>query len=145
MRLKNYPLFIALLLGIAACTEIKSSHPIERKHYDKGEVDIGYSQVVRKGKTLYISGVVSTAPTFAQQLKEEYEFITKILADYGVDTGAIVKETIFTRDMEALKRVIPERKAFFKTDMYPSASWIQVAQLYDPAIMLEIEVEAHLP
>ncbi|HNG59477.1 MAG TPA: RidA family protein [Cellvibrionaceae bacterium] len=135
----------ALALLICACAPLQPKESIERKHYESGEADIGYSQVLRVGKVLYISGVVSTAPTLQQQLDEEYTFIRKILGDYGASTDAIVKETIYTLDMAALKQAIPARKKYFPNNLYPSASWVQVKALYDPAILLEIEVEAHLP
>jgi enamine deaminase RidA (YjgF/YER057c/UK114 family) len=138
-------ILLSLMLMVSACAPLQPKESIERKHYESGEVDIGYSQVVRVGKVLYISGVVSTKPGVAEQLIEEYGFISKILKDYGVSTDAIVKETIYTLDMAALKQAIAVRKKFFPNNVYPSASWVQVSQLYDPAILVEIEVEAHLP
>lgn len=143
-ELKNIML-LGVALMMSACATLRPHESIERKHYEAGEADIGYSQVLKVGKVLYVSGVVSTAPTLAEQLKEEYGFIRTILHDYGVGTDAIVKETIYTLDMAALKQAIPVRKAFFPNNVYPSASWVQVNALYDPAIRLEIEVEAHLP
>ncbi|MEY4589589.1 MAG: hypothetical protein RL497_1665 [Pseudomonadota bacterium] len=145
MQIKKWHVFIVLLVNLSGCAAHRVSDEIVRKHYGSFEADIGYSQVVRVGKTLYISGVVSTAPTFVQQLNENYRFITKILNDYGVGTEAIVKETIYTRDMALLKQAIPERRAFFKTDRYPSSSWVQVSQMFDPANLVEVEVEAHIP
>lgn len=129
----------------AGCANLNKPNPFERKHYGDHENGIGYSQVVRVGKTLYISGVVSTAPTFVEQLKEDYQTITKMLNDYGLDTSAIARETIYTRDMVALKNAIPIRKAFFEEDAYPSSSWVQIDQLFMPENLVEIEVEAHLP
>lgn len=145
MSVMKSTLLLGFALMISACAHLPPKDSIERKHYESGETDIGYSQVLKVGKVLYISGVVSTAPTLAEQMKEEYSFISKILSDYGVGTDAIVKETIYTLDMAALKQAIAVRKQYFPKNVYPSASWVQVAALYDPAILLEIEVEAHLP
>jgi len=138
-------ILLVFTLLTCACAPLQPKTAIERKHYASYEMDIGYAQVVRVGKTLYISGVVSTAPTLAQQLEEEYRFISTILSNYGASADAIVKETIFTLDMAALKQAIPVRKQFFLHNLYPSASWVQVSALYDPAIVVEIEVEAQLP
>jgi 2-iminobutanoate/2-iminopropanoate deaminase len=130
---------------VTACAPHIKSALIERKHYESYEKDIGYAQVVRVGNRLYVSGVVNSAPTFKAQLQENYKTIKKILADFGVDSRAIVKETIYTRDIEALKAAIPERKAFYPADLYPAATWVQVSQLFDITQLIEIEVEAHLP
>ena len=94
---------------------------------------------------MYISGVTSAAPTFNAQLTEDYKVITNILKDYGVTSTAIVKETIYTRDMEALKKAIPLRKQFYSSAAYPSASWVQVERLFEEANKVEIEVEVRLP
>lgn len=145
MRLIFRSLIIVLLIGQTACASLCKPQAIERKHYESYEKDIGYAQVVRSGKTLYVSGVVSFAATFVLQLQENYTTINKILKDYGVDSRSIVKETIYTRDMEALKSAIPQRKVFFKDEVYPSASWVQVSRLFDEKNLLEIEVEVHLP
>ena len=147
--MSRYHLLIhpALLLGlvVCGCAPMQPQATIERKHYGEYEAQIGYTQVLRAGKVLYVSGVVSTAPTFLQQLEEEYRFIAKILGDYGLGTEAIVKETIYTLDMAALQRAIPIRKHYYPKGLYPSASWVQVSALYDRAILVDIEVEAHLP
>ena len=145
MRLIFRTLFVLLLVGQSACSSFGKPQAIERKHYESYEKDIGYAQVVRSGKTLYVSGVVSFASSFVLQLQENYTTINKILKDYGVDTRSIVKETIYTRDMEALKLAIPQRKAFFQDDAYPAASWVQISRLFDEKNLLEIEVEVHLP
>ncbi|MFT6507105.1 MAG: 2-iminobutanoate/2-iminopropanoate deaminase [Colwellia polaris] len=82
---------------------------IERKNYFPWENDTGYSQVVKSDKTLYISGITSEKETFVEQVDDIYTIIKKILADYDVGTDAIVKEVIFTTDIEALKLAIPTR------------------------------------
>ncbi len=113
-----------------------------RHHLASWEKDIGYAQVVKVHNRLYISGVTSGAKDFNGQLLDIYGTITRILASHQLTTQAIVKETIYTRDMEALKQAIPLRKTFYPTGDYPSASWVQVERLFEGHFLLEIEVEA---
>ena len=121
-----------------------TNQAIERKNYHTWENDIGYSQVVKTHNTLYISGITSEETTFENQIDDIYNTIKKILADYDVGTNAIVKEVIFTTDIEKLKAAIPTRKAHFN-DKYPSSSWIEVKRLWSKSHLLEVEVVVVLP
>ncbi len=127
------------LFGCSAVEQV-----IERKHYQSWEKDIGYSQVVKANNTLYISGITSEEATFENQMDDIYNTIKKILADYNVGTSAIVKEVIFTTDIEKLKASIPNRKAHFN-GKYPSASWVEVKQLWRQSHLLEVDVIVALP
>lgn len=138
MRLKLIFLAAQTLL-MTACATLA---PIDRKHYGDWEKDIGYAQVVKVGNTLYISGLTSEKTTFDEQLDDIYQNITKILADYQLTTAAIVKETIYTQDMEALKAAISKRKAHYPNSAYPSATWVEVNRLFNTHHQLEIEVMA---
>ncbi|MCL1123646.1 RidA family protein [Shewanella surugensis] len=121
---------------------------IERKHYYPWETDIGYSQVVKVNNTLYLSGMTSEKATFDSQMDDIYRSIKTILADYNVGMDAIVKEVIFTTNIEKLKQLIPRRKAYFFSlghHSYPAATWVEVNQLWSPSHLLEVEVIAVLP
>jgi 2-iminobutanoate/2-iminopropanoate deaminase len=140
---------VALILSIqfvAGCT-VNATHEnkMERKQYHSWEKDIGYSQVVRVGNVLHVSGVISDANTFDEQLQSIYSEIEKILADYGASTANIFKETIYTTDMSLLRAAIPLRKKHYPKELYPSSSWVQVTQLFSPQVMLEVEVTVQLP
>jgi len=127
------------LFGCATTDQV-----IERKNYHSWENDIGYSQVVKANNTLYISGITSEEVTFENQIDDIYTTIKKILADYNVGTNAIVKEVIFTTNIEKLKASIPIRKAHF-SDKYPSSSWVEVKRLWSKSHLIEVEVVVVLP
>jgi 2-iminobutanoate/2-iminopropanoate deaminase len=127
------------LFGCATTDQI-----IERKNYHSCENDIGYSQVVKANNTLYISGITSEEATFENQIDDIYGTIKKILGDYNVGVNAIVKEVIFTTDIEKLKAAIPTRKAHF-SDKYPASSWVEVKGLWSKSHLLEVEVVVALP
>ena len=131
--------FVPLL---SACV---SSPNIERKHYYAWENDYGYSQVVRAGNTIYVSGIASNKANLPQQITEIYQYINRILKDYGVDSDAIVKQVIYTTDIEGLQAQTSLRKSFFNQDKYPSSTIVQIERLYDVEHLLEVELVVVLP
>lgn len=135
-------LLLCCCLFVFGCTN--TSHTLERKNYHAWENDIGYAQVVKSGSTLYISGITSEKIAFDQQVDDIYQTIKSILNDYNVGTDAIVKEVIFTTDIEQLKAAIPLRKVHFK-QQYPASSWVEVKRLWNQSHFVEVEVIAVLP
>jgi 2-iminobutanoate/2-iminopropanoate deaminase len=104
-------------------------------------------------KTLYISGSVSAdqsgrlvAPgDMAGQMRAAYSNIQRTLAAHGADFDEVVKETIFTTDMEALLKASDLRFEYYAKERLPTTSWVQVQRLVDPGFLVEIEVIAELP
>ena len=104
-------------------------------------------------KTLYVSGSVSAdaqgrlvAPdNMADQMRAAYINVQHTLAAHGVGFEQVVKETIYTTDMDALLKAKSVRLDFYDKDRLPAASWLQVQRLIDPGFMIEIEVVAELP
>tara|TARA_R110000868_G_scaffold160210_9_gene389620 strand:- start:836 stop:1270 length:435 start_codon:yes stop_codon:yes gene_type:complete len=127
---------------LAGCSQY---HNIERKNYYSWENEYGYAQVVKAGNTLYISGIASNKPNMPEQIQEIYTYITRILNDYGVDSDALVKQVIYTKDIEMLKAETALRKSFFNENRYPSSSIVQIERLYDEEHLLEVEIVAVLP
>jgi len=141
-----YKFKTALILVTTLLASACSTTPtIERKHYYSWENDYGYSQVVKAGNTIYISGISSDKSSFPEQIEEIYEYLNKILQDYGVDSDAIVKQVIYTTDIEAMKTHTELRKKFFNKDKYPSSTIVQVSRLYEKGHFLEVEVVAVIP
>ncbi|WP_171022271.1 RidA family protein [Thalassotalea litorea] len=135
---------LLLFCGILLCGCVTTNPSIERKNYFPWENDTGYTQVVKNGNTLYISGITSEKASFENQVDDIYTNIKKILSDYNVGTDAIVKEVIFTTDIEKLKSAIPIRKAYFD-GKYPSSSWVEVKRLWSESHFLEVELVVVLP
>jgi len=133
--------FIIAVILLSACSTLPT---IERKNYYAWENDYGYSQVVKVGNTLYISGIASDKASFTEQIEEIYQYANSILQDYGVDSDAIVKQVIYTTDIEAMKTHTALRKSFFNLNKYPSASIVQVSRLYQQGHFLEVELVAVL-
>lgn len=138
----NKTLILALTLLLSACS---TAPTVERKNYYSWENDYGYSQVVKAGNTIYISGIASDKVTFPEQMQEIYKYINQILDDYGIDSDAIVKQVIYTTDIEKMKAHTELRKTFFNKDKYPSSSIVQVSRLYEKGHFLEVEIVAVIP
>ncbi|WP_038008193.1 RidA family protein [Terrimonas ferruginea] len=109
----------------------------------KQDTAAGYVQVVKVDNVLYISGAVSTEVT-PEGITQVYRALEQSLQSFGVGFQNVVKENLYTTDMEAMKKYNNARKAFYKKD-FPAATWIQVQRLYMPDAKLEVELVAHLP
>ena len=122
-----------------------NAQTVEREYLHPWEPEIGYAGVVRHGDKLYLSGIVAEGETMEVQMTAVYAEIGRVLAARGLDSRDIIKETVYTRDIEATKTAAGTvRKAFYKEAAYPSASWVQIERLYTPEALIEIEVEVAL-
>jgi 2-iminobutanoate/2-iminopropanoate deaminase len=150
----------ALLLVIAACTPSKEPEPdtppprVKRVfHLNTYEKDFGYSQAVMVDKTLYVSGTLAAddagrlvAPgDMAGQMRAVYSNIRRTLDAHGADFEEVVKETIYTTDMDALLKASDVRFEFYNKELLPTTSWVQVQRLVDPGFLVQIEVVVELP
>jgi enamine deaminase RidA (YjgF/YER057c/UK114 family) len=143
-------------LWLAACEREPEPPPPRTKqvfHLNGFEKDFGYSQAVLIDKTLYISGSVAVdangrlvAPgDMAGQMRAAYTNIRRTLAAHGAGFQEVVKETIYTTNMDALLKASDLRFEYYDKERLPTASWVQVQRLVDPGFLVEIEVIAELP
>ena len=103
----------------------------------------GYCQAVRHGNMLYISGHTAGGEMPAA-VKTVYTRLGKILAAHGLTFRDVVKENVFTTDMDALVKASNVRLPFYDNH-YPAASWIGVQRLYLPEFVIEVELVAAFP
>lgn len=118
----------------------------EKWHWNndtKQDTAIGYAQVLKIGNVLYISGAVTTEIT-PQGITTVYNDLKASLASYGATFENVVKENLYTTDIEAVKKYNSARKKFYNGD-FPAATWVQVQRLYMQSAKLEVELIAHLP
>lgn len=129
-----------LLLGLLSAPALAADAvPLERHSLGSWEADIGYAGVVRDGDTLHVSGIACEGVDMQAAVRACYRELTGILRRFGADSSQVVKETLYTTDMDALIAAIPERKTFFADARYPAATWVQVARLYGREHLLEVE------
>ncbi|HVE60278.1 MAG TPA: RidA family protein [Chitinophagaceae bacterium] len=134
LLLISLPLFSILSFG--------QTDTVAKKKYQVSQ-GAGYAQAVLVDNVLYISGTVASGD-MAAQLKGAYSKIEGTLKAYGATFQNVVKENLYTTDIEAVKSNNEVRKAFYKGD-YPAATWVQISRLFMPQALVEVEVIAHLP
>lgn len=109
----------------------------------KQDTGAGYVQVVKVDNVLYISGAVARDVT-PEGITRVYQALERSLKSFGATFQNVVKENLYTTDMEAMKKYNDSRKVFYKGD-FPAATWVQVARLFMHDARLEVELVAHLP
>lgn len=145
-----FPALCLLFLALPACGGPRSPRmPLDRYTQDPIQTEAGYSDAVRVGNRIYVSGAVGWQlggfpPDMGQQMQLAYASLERSLQHFGAGFGNVVMERIYTTDLEALKRELPRRKAVYGGKDYPATTAVQVSRLWEKEVLLEIEVIAAL-
>lgn len=118
----------------------------EKWHWNnasKQDTSAGYVQVIKVDNILYISGAVSKEVT-PEGIRQVYQALEKSLKSFGATFQNVVKENLYTTDIETMKKYNSIRKVFYNGD-FPAATWVQISRLYMSESKLEVELTAHLP
>lgn len=107
-----------------------------------------YSQAVRTGDLLYISGQIPVNPAtgevvencFKKQTEQSMKNILAILNEVGLDFTNVVKTNLFITDMGKFSEVNEVYSTFF-TDYFPARACVQVSAL-PKNVLVEIEAVA---
>ena len=78
------------------------------------------------------------------QLDTVYRDLIETLSAHGATLADVVKETVFTTDIERLSDNAAVRAQFYdgKGIAPPASSWVEVRRLGDPGWLVEVEVVA---
>lgn len=113
----------------------------------------GYAGVVKSGNTIYVSGLVSISDDgnplaegdMAGQIRNVYQDISRALRIFNATLSDVVKENIYTTDLDLFIHHKAERSACFEGHSLPaSGAWHEVSKLAHPDFLVEIEVTAVL-
>lgn len=145
------PLLLGCILLLVAVTDALAAPPsavlpppkTDKLSLGPWEDEIGYRQAVRVGNTLYVSGCVGAGP-MVDGLKHAYGTLQKTLAHYGLGFQHVVKENVYTTQIEELKANGAVRREFYGQN-FPAATWVQVARLFQPDHVVEVEIVAVFP
>ncbi|MBA3415494.1 MAG: RidA family protein [Chloroflexia bacterium] len=112
----------------------------------------GYSQVVEAtgGRTVYVSGQVALDAEnrlvgegdFAAQARQCFENVRRALADAGLGFGHVVKLGLYVTDVAHLATLRAVRDEFVDTARPPASTLVQVAALFRPECLVEVEAIA---
>jgi enamine deaminase RidA (YjgF/YER057c/UK114 family) len=142
-------LFLTLTcMCLLSCVAVAQSNKIvlkkEKFNINKaGEDEIGYTQAVKVGNTIYVSGAVGWGKT-EEALKLAYDELDKTLKNYQATFENVVKENLYAIALDSIIKYKDIRKLYYKND-FPAATWVQVDRLYDKNLVVEVEIIAVLP
>lgn len=117
------------------------------------EQEYGYSQAVKVGDTIYLSGQVSHdekgefvgVGDMEAQMRQAYANVAKLLAEYGATMTNIVDEVVFATDMkEAFEAATKCRKEVFSGPPVVASTIVEIKKLAFPELMIEIKCVAKL-
>jgi len=158
MKTANRVLWLPVVLSIVMAVAARAAEPqpvagqvasTPKKvfHLGEWERDIGYAQAVQAGPYLFVSGTVGRGALddpegWVSALKAAYERIGATLDAHGIGFDEVVKETIYTRDIERLKDAAAVRFDYYSKDSLPASTWVQIDRLFEADYLVEIEVTA---
>lgn len=114
----------------------------------------GYTQVVTgTGRLVAVSGQVALDERGqvvgvgdpAAQTRQVFENLRRCLAAAGATFDDVVKLTYFVTDISHLPAIRPVRDEFVAAGRPPASSAVQVAALFRPELLLEVEAFAVVP
>ena len=115
----------------------------------------GYSQVVEitGGRPVYISGQVPLDTNnqvvgvgdFAAQARQAFENVRLGLEAVGLTFAHVVKIQMFLTDITNLPAIRDARDEFVHTEHPPASTAMQVAALFHPDVLFEIDAIAYAP
>jgi 2-iminobutanoate/2-iminopropanoate deaminase len=117
------------------------------------EKEYGYSQAVKVGDTIHLSGQVSHDDRgnivglrdMEAQMRQAYANIQKVLAQYGATIDNVVDEVLFVTDMDAaFAAAVKCRPEIFSGTPVLASTIVQIQRLAFPELMIEIRCIAKL-
>jgi enamine deaminase RidA (YjgF/YER057c/UK114 family) len=113
----------------------------------KWEPLIGYSRAVRVGNLIFVSGCTAadangevTGDAYTQTLKT-FETVRLALEGLGSSLQDVVRTRMYLRDMADWQAVGQAHAEVFSA-VLPAATMLEVSKLINPAMLVEIEVDA---
>lgn len=115
----------------------------------------GYSHVVSipAGRLVWTAGQVAMGPDrtiasgqgWEQQTRMAFTNVGHALRAGGADWADVVKLTLFVVDVSELETIRAVRDEFVDTTRPPTSSLVQVAGLFHPDLLIEVEAVAWTP
>jgi 2-iminobutanoate/2-iminopropanoate deaminase len=105
--------------------------------------DYGYSDLVRAGDFVFVSGHVGWNE-MPEAIRIAYGQLDKLLKENGLCFSQVVKETVYTTDIQAFVAAKDVRNGFY-AGSYPSGTWVQIDRLSNSGFHLEVELIVYAP
>ncbi|MFE2449812.1 RidA family protein [Streptomyces sp. NPDC021218] len=124
-------------------------------HNVPAESDFGYSQAIKSGDLIHVSGQLSLDETgefryagdFAAQLEQTYINLDKVLDHYGVTRNQVVSQTLYVVNLLQRAAATAEGNLAYFGDHRPVSTVLGVTELTFPDQVIEISfvVDTKLP
>lgn len=124
-------------------------------HNVPAESDFGYSQAIKSGDLVHVSGQLSLDETgeflhaddFVAQLKQTYVNLDKVLDHYGVTRNQVVAQTLYVVNLRQNAAATAEGNLAYFGDHRPASTVLGVTELTFPGQVIEISsvVDTKLP
>jgi enamine deaminase RidA (YjgF/YER057c/UK114 family) len=124
-------------------------------HNVPAESDFGYSQAIKSGDLIHVSGQLSLdeageflhADDFAAQLKQTYANTDKVLDHYGVTRNQVVSQTLYVVNLRQNAAATAEGNLEYFGDHRPASTVFGVTELTFPGQVIEISfvLDTRLP
>jgi enamine deaminase RidA (YjgF/YER057c/UK114 family) len=116
------------------------------------EKKVGYCRAVRAGSQVFVSGTAPVGPdgsTFAPgdayaQAKRCFEIAAAALRDLGAGPEHVVRTRMYVTDIARWAEYGRAHAEAFGASP-PATSMVEVSKLIDPAMLIEVEVDAVAP
>jgi len=112
------------------------------------ETTVGYSRAVRVGRQVFVAGTTATDATGAvvgatayEQTRQALRNIESALERCGAQMADVVRTRMFVVNIEDWKEIGRAHGEIFGA-IRPVATMVEVKRLIDPALLVEIEVDA---
>jgi enamine deaminase RidA (YjgF/YER057c/UK114 family) len=110
---------------------------------------VGYCRAVRAGNSVFVAGTTAATPDGGvvgpgdpyTQTVHILRTIERALQEVGASLQDVVRTRMFVTDISRWQEIGRAHGEFFRT-IPPAATMVQVTALIDPALLVEIEVDA---
>jgi enamine deaminase RidA (YjgF/YER057c/UK114 family) len=112
---------------------------------------VGYSRAVVAGPWVLVAGCTATVDGEVRHAGDAYgqartalEIAIDALGEAGVSPADVVRTRMYVKDIADGEAVGRAHAEFFK-DVRPAATMVEVSAFIEPAMLVEIEVDAYAP